>query len=107
VRNTVLSVALSVQIAKPEEAGQFVPSSRHTFCPETRREEPEAFVKAKVVAVAWVAVRRPVERRVMFPKSAKRFVVVTEVPVDWVKVTPMKEETPVAERFEAEIPPKA
>jgi hypothetical protein len=32
--------------------GQFVPLWRQTFCPLTRREEPDADVKAKIVDVA-------------------------------------------------------
>jgi hypothetical protein len=50
-----------------------IPFCKHTFWPLTRREDPEAEVKARIVEVAWAAVRNVVPSVVIVPMPAVRF----------------------------------
>jgi hypothetical protein len=91
---TVLFTLSSVQTVRLVEAGQLVPFARQTDCPEMTREEPEALVKARVVAVAEKAKRLVLELVMMLLVVAKNVVAVAFVA--WRLV---RREVPVAVRF--------
>lgn len=104
----MLFVASSVQMYDPAGAdGQFIPLAKHTLCPETSRLEPDALVKAKVVAVACDAVKTFEASVVKVPNDANKFVEVTSVAVAKVSVVPCRFVVPVAVRLDVRIPPNA